>query len=252
MLFLFFFVWGNLLVVFSLLITTLFSTPRTATAVCFLMMMIIVQCGSTLLSTFSSTVQHHSQLRSICCSAVTFHATLPLPLGIIINQPGATEDQYLPYMWFPPMAMMRGLLWLCTSAVFNTQITFANWNEVGDGVLPKVLKWMTGEIIVCVILLPIFEGFCPTGGAGSRRVGGAKSGESAEDLEAGDEPTDVRAERVRAERGSTGNDDDMMIRTLNLRKTFAGGKKVAVENLSFAVNKNECFGLLGHNGAGKR
>ena len=64
---LFFVVWGNLLVVFSLLVTTLFKTSRAATAVCFLVMMITVQCGSTL-------------------------------LGIIINQPGATEDQYYPYV----------------------------------------------------------------------------------------------------------------------------------------------------------
>jgi len=46
------------------------------------------------------------------------------------------------------------------------------------------------------------------------------------------------------------------VRVLGFRKVFPGAgndgsDKVAVEGLSFAVNHNECFGLLGHNGAGK-
>ena len=107
---------------------------------------------------------------------------------------------------------------------------------------------MCGEIVACLILLPLFENFCPTGGAGSRRVSGSKAS-SLVDVETGSsEPPDIKAERERAESGGTA--DEMMIRTLNLRKIFSGGK-VAVNNLSFAVNKNECFGLLGHNGAGK-
>ena len=60
------------------------------------------------------------------------------------------------------------------------------------------------------------------------------------------EPADVEAERRRAEAGGP----DIMMRTLKLRKVFPGAK-VAVKSLSFTVNRNECFGLLGHNGAGK-
>merc|ERR1719487_2074306 len=107
--------------------------------------MIVVQCGSTL-------------------------------LDIIINQPGAQESQYMPYMWFPPMAMMRGLLWLCSGAIFGTKITFENWGTVGDGVIVKSVAWMSGEWLVCIILLPLFESFCPTGGGGkSIKCGGGSS-----------------------------------------------------------------------------
>ncbi|MEG0295191.1 MAG: ABC transporter ATP-binding protein [Clostridium sp.] len=40
-----------------------------------------------------------------------------------------------------------------------------------------------------------------------------------------------------------------IIKVENLKKTFKN--KVAVDNLSFVVKAGECFGLLGHNGAGK-
>jgi ABC-type multidrug transport system ATPase subunit len=219
LLLLFFVVWGILLILFSFLCTTFFSSPRTATAVCFLGMEIAVECGLQL-------------------------------IDILVNQPGSTEAQYLPYMWFPPMVMIRGMLWLATAAVFNTKITFQNWTKVGDGVLPKVFLWMLGEIIMCIILLPIFESYCPTGGGTSRRrIGRGKGPEALADLEDKNEPADVREERNRTEKGDSNG--DQMVRTLNLRKTFNGGKKVAVKNLSFSVNKSECFGLLGHNGAGK-
>ena len=39
-------------------------------------------------------------------------------------------------------------------------------------------------------------------------------------------------------------------RIVRLNKTFGNGK-VAVKSLSVGIEKRECFGLLGHNGAGK-
>ena len=41
------------------------------------------------------------------------------------------------------------------------------------------------------------------------------------------------------------------IETVNLRKVFFGGRKVAVKGLSLSLHQGECFGLLGPNGAGK-
>lgn len=43
---------------------------------------------------------------------------------------------------------------------------------------------------------------------------------------------------------------DIVIRVENLCKTYTGDHQ-ALENVSFHLNANECFGLLGANGAGK-
>ncbi|XP_075727970.1 phospholipid-transporting ATPase ABCA3-like isoform X4 [Rhipicephalus microplus] len=64
------------------------------------------------------------------------------------------------------------------------------------------------------------------------------------------EDDDVAAERAVVEalvqRGSAAQE---ALAVLNLRKNFRSLQ--AVDNLTFAVHKNECFGLLGVNGAGK-
>lgn len=64
------------------------------------------------------------------------------------------------------------------------------------------------------------------------------------------EDNDVAAERTAVEAlvkgGNTANE---ALVALNLKKNF--GALQAVDNLTFAVHKNECFGLLGVNGAGK-
>uniref|UniRef100_A0A131Y9J2 ATP-binding cassette, subfamily A (ABC1), member 3 n=1 Tax=Rhipicephalus appendiculatus TaxID=34631 RepID=A0A131Y9J2_RHIAP len=64
------------------------------------------------------------------------------------------------------------------------------------------------------------------------------------------EDDDVAAERAAVEalvtRGGTAHE---ALVVLNLKKNFRSLQ--AVDNLTFAVHKNECFGLLGVNGAGK-
>ena len=34
----------------------------------------------------------------------------------MIEQEGTTEATYAPYMWLPPLVMLRAAIWLCMSA----------------------------------------------------------------------------------------------------------------------------------------
>ena len=54
---------------------------------------------------------------------------------------------------------------------------------------------------------------------------------------------------VKTEEESVYNNEDNLMRVVNLTKKF--GKFSAVRGLTFGVRKEECFGLLGVNGAGK-
>ncbi|GFR42637.1 hypothetical protein Agub_g3573 [Astrephomene gubernaculifera] len=69
------------------------------------------------------------------------------------------------------------------------------------------------------------------------------------------EREDVRAERLRVEGMSAAAAASMPIVVRDLRKVYPpldGGKpKVAVKTLTMAIERGECFGLLGPNGAGK-
>ena len=65
------------------------------------------------------------------------------------------------------------------------------------------------------------------------------------------EDEDVAAERTRV---AAGQADNSILTCRNLTKAFKNRKQVhlAVDNVSFAVDKGECFGLLGVNGAGNK
>lgn len=64
------------------------------------------------------------------------------------------------------------------------------------------------------------------------------------------EDNDVAEERRRVTQESSRFD---VLRVVNVSKIFQGmfGKRMAVDHVSFAVPRGECFGLLGVNGAGK-
>lgn len=61
-----------------------------------------------------------------------------------------------------------------------------------------------------------------------------------------DEDVDVKRERARVV--DPAHINEYAVRLVNLRKCY--GAKVAVVNASFGIKRGECFGLLGHNGAG--
>ena len=63
-------------------------------------------------------------------------------------------------------------------------------------------------------------------------------------------PHDVEKEHNRVMGKLLNNDESLIISVVGLHKQF-NASKTAVKCLSFGVNENECFGMLGHNGAGK-
>ena len=80
--------------------------------------------------------------------------------------------------------------------------------------------------------------------------------------ELGDEDDDVRAERIRIinlknnEPNSKSNGKDYL-KLINLTKVyskvngFKSKRHIAVKSLYLGIDKSECFGLIGVNGAGK-
>ncbi|KAG0262066.1 hypothetical protein DFQ27_002566 [Actinomortierella ambigua] len=63
------------------------------------------------------------------------------------------------------------------------------------------------------------------------------------------EDADVKAERARVLHNQYSADSPLVIK--NMRKVYPTNKKLAVKNVTFAVERDIIFGLLGPNGAGK-
>ena len=73
----------------------------------------------------------------------------------------------------------------------------------------------------------------------------------AENLPVPNEDTDVAEERIRVTQESTSRFDIMRVINVSKIMNTLFGTKTTVDNVSFAVSRGECFGLLGVNGAGK-
>ncbi|KAF9349498.1 hypothetical protein BGX26_012228 [Mortierella sp. AD094] len=63
------------------------------------------------------------------------------------------------------------------------------------------------------------------------------------------EDADVKQERARVLHDEFSHDSPLVMK--NMRKIYPSNKKLAVKNVTFAVDKDTIFGLLGPNGAGK-
>ena len=170
-------------------------------------------------------------------------------------------------MWFPPLVLVRCLSMLIYGAAFNQKCDFSNLLTYGNSSVFRCFMYMLGETPIMMVLTWYFEIVLATGGAARHPLffvddirekffGGKNAEVEASALLAAssspdDEASDVKAERLRAEAGG----ENQAVRVLNFRKVFAPKRgqapKIAVNDLSFAVNNKECFGLLGHNGAGK-
>jgi len=109
-----------------------------------------------------------------------------------------------------------------------------------DEVLPQ--SWGVRKDVLCCISW-IWRGKCNT--ASYKRL--ANSIDDDPNMDA-----DVIEERQRIMRGDV-KPEDTGVLLLNLKKIYGNfiQKKLAVKGMHLAINKQECFGLLGQNGAGK-
>jgi len=231
----FIFLWSNLLVAFSFLLSVAFSSSATATATVLLIILVLNIVGVTL-------------------------------IGVLIQDPNSTPDSYSSLMWLPPFVMIRVVEWMAYAGAFGQAITMQNLQSFGDGALPASWGFMVIEWFACVILVWYLDNVV-VAGFGVRQPplffldrkywSGTRHDVADSELASITDPADVelasvnqadvKAEYERVVNGAA--DANLLVRIVRMHKRF--GDFNAVKSLSLGVNRNECFGLLGHNGAGK-
>jgi len=250
--FLFFFLWGNVMVAFFLTISLFFNSTRLAQTMTFLLILIMVFTGSRISSA-------------------------------IVQNPAATESSWTFMMFIPPFVMMRFTQIITLLATVYEKVTMSNMYTIFDGSLGICINALIGHWFFWMFIRWYLEQVLVVGYGTQRdplfifrkefwieEVLGKEIKKTvnkgldkeklaelpAEEVKSGLKlPRDVEAEHKRVVASLDSNEESDAIRILSLRKTFPGkGKndvKTAVRTVTFGVKRRECFGLLGHNGAGK-
>jgi ATP-binding cassette subfamily A (ABC1) protein 3 len=127
--------------------------------------------------------------------------------------------------------------------------TFLNLSQWDLRVSGYNFIFMAWESVAYSVLALLLEYASSRADVMSAIQGEAVPNEVAKRLTATDEKEDldVTAERLRMQSGAADNE---LIRLNGLRKVYHNGK-VAVNDLWYSIPRNQCFGFLGVNGAGK-
>ncbi|KAH9249876.1 hypothetical protein BASA81_012367 [Batrachochytrium salamandrivorans] len=228
--------WGPLLIVFSFFMSLWFATSQSSTAGVFLFVLIVNLVGIQIISNLA-------------------------------QDPLSTEASYASLMWLPPFVMIRYIVWVALAGALGDQITNQEIATFADGGLSNALGIMWGEFFALVLLVWYLD-HVYVAGFGTRKTplffldrkfwSGEKQGNSMklseypihdsvkDKLHTINNP-DVLAEYQRVVDETSPN---ITVRICRLHKEFNNGF-LAVRSLTLGINENECFGLLGHNGAGK-
>uniref|UniRef100_A0A1D2A8G4 ABC transporter domain-containing protein n=1 Tax=Auxenochlorella protothecoides TaxID=3075 RepID=A0A1D2A8G4_AUXPR len=232
----FYFLWCNCLIGFAFLLSTLFTSSRTAVVTAFLLIFGTGLIGFLLLSRFIDNGHWW----------VIFLELIP---GFALYRGFYEMGAYAFRATFSP-GSTRGLQWSTLSDPGNGSIAVLIIFAV-EWVVFLLLAWYLEQVIpsgIGVTKHPLFF----LGGRFSKRAGPQPSKAGPDAVEVIVEPEDVQAERARVENGGA---DEACIQIKSLVKIFpaVGGNKrlAAVKGLTMAVERGECFGLLGPNGAGK-
>lgn len=254
------FIWGHVLIAFSMMLTVFFSKTRTAVAVGFILIFAFVFGGYMVFETLS-------------------------------NDSATPESAFYAWQWLPPMAFMRATVFIVNSSSRSFRVDLSNWH---DSPLPELFGWLVVEWFACLLIMyycekvlsvgygvrshPLFcisrefwckkarkagcdvdeaDSFEMSAGRTSSLETGLLAAASKQSVhsqdEAEDGSDDVAAEARRVRAGTV--ESGYRVRIDGLRKVFPsrGGapEKIAVDNVFLGVAPNECLGLLGPNGAGK-
>jgi len=154
---------------------------------------------------------------------------------------------------FPNYTISNSIIYDSSKDIFNSTRTFAQiadptindatlepWeaNNVGGDLIALGIHFAFGLLVIFIVEMGPWNNM--------RSGGSVKSKNVDEDVD-----DDVKAEEERVNKLKPA---DALIRINNLRKVYRTGFRkatVAIENTSLAVDKGECFALLGVNGAGK-
>ncbi|MEW5299847.1 MAG: hypothetical protein WDW36_002821 [Sanguina aurantia] len=242
----FYFLFGNTMIAFAFMLSSLFSSARTVVVVGFVY---IIASGL---------------------------------LGFLLFQPFMEKNaSWLFFVeWVPAFGLYRGI-WEISSYTFlgvykgTPGLSFSNFGDVGNGMLAvwgifivewfvfMGLGWYFEQVISSgtgVSKHPLF--FLERFGYGQKRKAaeehaiqmsahGLKGGPEINGLGGGRE--DVLAERMRIETMRDYSNTPIVVQ--DLKKVYpgldGGLPKMAVKTLTMGVERGECFGLLGPNGAGK-
>lgn len=195
-----------------------------------------------------SAAQIFNFVLNFLCGFILITASFVMRL---ISSTRATQRNVLEYIYrtIPMFSFSFGMLSIAND---NWWFTIFELDDVPDafsweGALKEVI-FLIMEIIIFGSLIFVIEYW--GGRITADKIEGEKVAEIEED------------EDVTAEREAVKNSDDFVIKVDGLQKHYKmveggciGGKAVrikkAVRDLSFGVEKGDCFGLLGTNGAGK-
>ena len=250
----FMFVWANLIVVFGFFLAALFKSTKTSGAVTFLILMMFLTSGQD--------------------------------LTIFTYNFGGQAEDFAILMWNPCYVMFRWAYAFAFGGFQNNWVTAENVWTYQNGTLAESMGLMILHWFIWALLAAYLNQVLSTGGHGARepfyfcltpkwwkscmenltkpklklQVDNLGSDDVLPDILRKQQwyrPKDAEAEHKRVVNTALGSTEAGApnIRVINLHKQFpsAGGAppKVAVRCISMGVNVGECFGLLGHNGAGK-
>lgn len=222
--FLMFFLWGHTMVAAALLLSIFFTKERTALVVGYF---VILANGILAQSWVFSYLDQENP------------------------PPGAVFGISV----FPPWTLYRGIIRLSNAVAFyGPGISIS---EITDPfyAMDEVYLFLFVQWIVCLLLAIYLENVLPIGPGIKKhplfflpRRFWCCTRQRKVNIGVYENP-DIEEEKKRVLENADGN---YIIRILGLTKIFYGGrKKVAVNNLTMGIKKNECFGFLGPNGAGK-